>query len=84
MAVNAAYVNTCTRNVYLYGTSELHDNKGPLVPDVKGGQEYIDGVMQRARNILTVAQIDNAFACNYITQAEYDATMALVPAAPLV
>ena len=79
MAVNQTYVNTCTRNVYLYGTCELHDNKGALVPDVKGGQEYIDAVMQTARNTLTVVQINNALSSNYITQAEYDATMALIP-----
>ena len=82
MAVNQAYVNTCTRNAYLYGTTELHDNKGPLVPDVKGGQEYIDAIMQNARNTLTVAQINNALACNYISQEEYDATMALTPVLP--
>jgi hypothetical protein len=78
-AVNQAYVNTCTRNVFLYGNYELHDNKGPLVPDVKGGQPYIDAVMQNARNTLEVAQINNALASNYITQVEYDAIMALVP-----
>jgi hypothetical protein len=81
MAVNMTYVRTCTRNVYLYGTTELHDNKGPAVPDVKGGQEYIDAVMQNARNLLTDVQIENALSCNYITQAEYDATKVLTKAA---
>lgn len=74
---NVTLVRTYTRNVYFYGTYEIHDNKGASVPDIR--VDYIDAVMQNARNTLTDYQIDNALACNYITQAEYDATMALVP-----
>lgn len=75
---NITLVRTYARNVYLYGTYELHDNKGAAVPDVR--VDYIDAVMQNARDLMTVAQITNALASNYITQAEYDATMALTPA----
>jgi hypothetical protein len=76
MALYQPLVNTYTRNVYLYGTYELHDNKGASVPDVNAA--YVNAVMQNARNTLTADQIANALACNYITQAEYDATMLLV------
>lgn len=74
---NVTLVRTYTRNVYLYGTYELHDNKGAAVPDIR--PDYVDAVMQQGRNTLTTAQIDNALACNYITQEEYNATMALTP-----
>lgn len=77
MAVNMTLVRSYTRSVYLYGTYELHDNKGEAVPDVNAA--YVDAVMQNARNTLTPAQIENALVCNYITQPEYDATMALTP-----
>jgi hypothetical protein len=81
MAVpNITLVRTYARNVYLYGTYELHDNKGAAVADVR--VDYIDAVMQNARDLMTVAQITNALASNYITQEEFDATMALTPATP--
>ena len=72
--VNSTLVRTYTRNVYLYGTYELHDNKGDAVPDIWAS--YIEAVMQNAAATLTPDQIMNARACNYITQAEYDATIA--------
>jgi hypothetical protein len=77
MALNAILTRTYTRNVYLYGTYELHDNKGEAVPDIR--PEYVDAVMSNAVATLTTAQIDNALATGYITQEEYDATLASVP-----
>jgi hypothetical protein len=79
--VNQTLVRSYTRSVYLYGTYELHDNKGAAVPDVNTA--YVPSVMQNARDTLTSAQIENALVCNYITQDEYDATMALTPVAPV-
>lgn len=81
MALNITLVRTYTRNVYLYGTYELHDNKGAAVSDVH--PTYVNAVMQNARNTLTEPQILNAEASNYITAAEKDATMLLVPGDPI-
>jgi hypothetical protein len=67
--------NTYARNIYLYGTTNfLHiQNTAP---------EYEAPVKEYAAVTFSQAQIDNALAKGWITQAEFDETMAFRPPAP--
>ncbi|MED4599859.1 hypothetical protein P9314_03945 [Paenibacillus validus] len=70
-------INSYTRGVYQHGTYELNENRGPTVPNVH--PTYVDAVMLNAANTLTLEQIGAALSRGYITQVEYDATVALMP-----
>lgn len=66
MAVYAFRTGTYARNIYLYGNSRFED-----IP-----QEYHQPVKQHAAAHFTNDQIDNALTQGWITQSEYDETMA--------
>lgn len=59
--------NTYTRNIYYFGTERL-DN----IPS-----EYYAAVEQRASDIYTVEQLQAALNNGWITQTQYDETVAL-------
>lgn len=65
-------VQTYARAIYVYGTNRLTARDGYTgVPT-----EYYIPVQQYAAANYTVAQLDLALASGWITQAEYDETMA--------
>jgi hypothetical protein len=76
-------VSTYARNIYLYGTTTFASIPAEYVVPVKQyaatGQvnvaQYPSGFTGYTRE-----QIDNALAQGYITQQEYDDTVALIPA----
>ncbi|PYI57009.1 hypothetical protein [Paenibacillus flagellatus] len=67
MPIYAFRTNTYARNIYLYGTQSFAD-----IPAA-----YVQPVKQYAAETFTVAQIDNALEQGWITQQEYDDTMAI-------
>lgn len=72
MAVYAFRTNTYARNIYLYGNERLTARDGYNgVP-----AEYYTPVEQAAANTFSQFQINNALAQGWITQQEYDETMA--------
>lgn len=64
--IYAFRTNTYARNIYLYGTQKFAD-----IPAA-----YVEPVKQSAAETFTVAQIDNTLDKSWITQQEYDETMA--------
>ncbi|HYE80889.1 MAG TPA: hypothetical protein VEG39_01845 [Clostridia bacterium] len=76
-------VSTYSRNIYLYGTTSFstipEDYREPVKQYAAIG--IVNGVQYPANFTgYTREQIDNALAKGYITQQEYDETVALVPA----
>jgi hypothetical protein len=71
MAVYQPLVSTYARNIYLYGTRSFS-----II-----SQEYVQPVKEYAAKNFTRVQIDNALAKTWITQQEYDDTVALIPVA---
>jgi hypothetical protein len=67
MAVLAFRTSTYARSVYLYGTSKLSDLPA----------EYVEPVKQYAAVTYSQAQLDNALAQGFISQQEYEDTMAI-------
>jgi hypothetical protein len=66
MAIYSFRTSSYARDIYLYGNRRLADI--PL--------EYHEPVKQYAATNFTHEQIDNALAKNFISQEEYDQTMA--------
>ena len=66
MAVYTFLVRAYARNIYLYGNRRFSD----ILP------EYVEPVKQYAAQTFTQEQIDYALAQGWITQQEYDETMA--------
>lgn len=68
MAVLSFRRNTFARNVYLYGNTKLID-----VP-----MEYVEPVKEYAAGTFAESQIEDALIYKYITQIEFDETIALI------
>ncbi|MED4922889.1 XkdX family protein [Anoxybacillus geothermalis] len=66
MAVYTFLVRAYARDIYLYGNRRFSD----ILP------EYVEPVKQYAAQTFTQEQIDNALAQGWITQTEYEETMA--------
>jgi hypothetical protein len=66
MAVNSLLVRSYTTNIYIYGNRSF-----ATIP-----AEYHEPVKQHAVVTYTLAQIDNAFAMGWITETEYNETLA--------
>jgi hypothetical protein len=66
MAVNSLLVRSYTTNIYVYGNRSF-----ATIP-----AEYHEPVKQHAVANYTLAQIDNAFANGWITETEYNETLA--------
>lgn len=66
MTVYPFRVGPYARNIYLYGVEKLAE-----IP-----AEYVEPVKEYAAKTYAKEQIDNALAVGYITQQEYDDTMA--------
>lgn len=64
--VLAFRTSTYARNIYLYGTYTFAQ-----LPT-----EYVEPVKQYAAATFSLSQIDNALASEYISQQEYDDTIA--------
>lgn len=62
-------VSTYARDIYLYGNRTLTDN--PLNP-----RDYIEPIKMYAAATFSRAQIDEALEYGFITQQEYDDTIA--------
>lgn len=76
MAIYSFRTNTYARNIYLFGTERLTAIDGYNgVP-----AEYYVPVEQKAAELYTGEQIQNALNKSWITQMEYDETMALTSA----
>lgn len=61
-------VSTYARDIYLYGNRTLSD-----VP-----ADYVEPIKMYAAQTFSLAQIDNALANGWITQQEYDDTIAYI------
>ncbi len=72
MAVHSFRTNTFARNIYYYGSERLTARDG------YGGvpAEYYTPVQQRAAELYTDQQINEALTKGYINQVEFDETMA--------
>lgn len=66
---------TYARAIYVYGTNRLTARDG--YPGVADG--YYTPVQQYAAQTYTLAQLDLALASGWITQTEYDETVAFIP-----
>lgn len=75
MAIYTFRTNTYARNIYLYGTERLTARDG------FGGipTEYYIPVEQKAAELYTNEQIQNALTQGWINQQEYDETMTYKP-----
>ncbi|MHC1683405.1 MAG: hypothetical protein AB6733_12055 [Clostridiaceae bacterium] len=69
MAILSFRVSTYARNVYLYGSTKLADIS--TSPD-----DYRTATIMYASVNYTKDQLDNALVKSYITQEEYDETIA--------
>jgi hypothetical protein len=69
MAVNSLLVRSYTTNIYIYGNRSF-----ATIP-----AEYHEPVKKHAVANYTLAQIDNAFAMGWITETEYNETLAYAP-----
>ena len=69
MAVLAFRTSTFARNIYLYGNTLFTG-----IP-----VEYVEPVKQYAATTFSRLQIDNALNKGWITQQEYDETIAYIP-----
>ena len=74
MAVHAFLTGTYARNIYIYGTRSFSTIT----------TEYHQPIKQYASDSFTVGQIQEALTKDYITQQEYDETIALVGDDPFV
>jgi hypothetical protein len=74
MTVYSFQVGPYARNIYLYGTRSFSGHNGtnsiPL--------EYHEPVKQYAADNFTRGQIDEALVKNFVTQQEYDDTVAKI------
>ena len=70
MAVNTLLVKAYAINIYRYGNRTFS-----TIP-----AEYHEPVKQYAATYFTLEEIDNALAKGYITQQEYDETLAYIKA----
>lgn len=70
MPIYASLTAAYAKAIYIDGTKRF--------PEIR--QEYVPYVKQYAADNYTLAQIDNALSKGWITQAEYDETIALRPA----
>jgi len=61
--------STYARNIYLYGNTTFS-----AIPT-----EYVEPVKQYAAVTFSITQIDNALTQGWITQQEYDDTIAYIP-----
>jgi len=68
MTVYPFRTSSYARAIYLYGTTTFS-----LIV-----QEYVEPVKQYAAVTFSLAQIDNALLVGYITQQEYDDTIAYI------
>jgi hypothetical protein len=66
---------TYAKAIYVYNTNRLTGRDG--YPGVAEG--YYTPVEQYAAETYTLDQIDLALACGWITQVEYDETVAFIP-----
>jgi hypothetical protein len=67
MPIYQSLVIAYAKAIYIDGTKRFADIR----------PEYVDPVKQYAASSYSLAQIDNALAQTYISQAEYDDTIAL-------
>jgi hypothetical protein len=67
MPIYQSLVIAYAKAIYIDGTKHFADIR----------PEYVDPVKQYAATSYSLAQIDNALAQTYISQAEYDDTIAL-------
>jgi hypothetical protein len=70
MAVLTFRTNTYARNIYLYGSTS-----GTRLTNIPA--EYVEPVKKAAAATFSVEQIDNTLSQEWITQTEYDETMAI-------
>lgn len=69
MPIYASLTALYAKAIYIDGTKTF--------PQIR--EEYVPYVKQYAADTYTVEQIDNALASGYISQQEYDDTIALKP-----
>lgn len=68
MAVQSFRTSSYARDIYLYGNRKIVDT--PL--------EYHEPIKQHAATNFSLSQIDNALAKGWISQQEYDETIAYI------
>ena len=69
MAVNTLLTRSYSTNIYIYGNRTF-----ATIPS-----EYHEPVKQHAASTYTLPQIDNAFAKGWITETQYNETLAYAP-----
>jgi hypothetical protein len=69
MAVNNLLTRSYATNIYIYGNRRF-----ATIP-----AEYHEPVKQHATYTLTLSQIDNAYANGWVSETEYNETVAYAP-----